>query len=52
MPRPGVFFSSLPAPGAGLSARADVALFAGLVARRAAVEHLDEAEDAHKVVVP
>ena len=34
MPRPGVFFSSLPAPGAGLSARADVALFAGLVARR------------------
>ncbi len=36
MPRPGVFFSPLPAPGAGLSARADVALFAGLVARRPA----------------
>ncbi|SFI42374.1 hypothetical protein [Albimonas pacifica] len=36
MPRPGVFFSHLPAPGAGLSARADVALFAGLLARREA----------------
>ncbi|MDF2235428.1 hypothetical protein P2H44_22970 [Albimonas sp. CAU 1670] len=34
MPRPGVFFSHTPPPAQGLSARADVAMVAGLLARR------------------